>query len=167
MARLPHRARASWSTRTTLSLSRVAGKTGGQSHISASPGHAAQLPRIMGGLGTDNLSFTCEFAWYFLQICCKNPDIRRELERDLRYSESQRLPCRALSGAPCQPCHRSGHNHAGHHRPAGPPPGARCRQRYSPSAWASAIPHLPPTVTTLVFPRSLSPKKRRHRTLSP
>ena len=50
-------------------------------------------------------------------------------------------------------------------RPAVPPQCSLCRQPHRPSAWAADIPHLPHTVTTLVFPLSRS-KKRRHRTPS-
>lgn len=74
---------------------------------------------------------------------------------------------RALSGVACQPCLRGGPNDAGHNRPAVPPQCLLYLPRHSPSAWASDLPHLPPTVTTLVFPRSRSPKKRRHWTPSP
>jgi hypothetical protein len=80
-------------------------------------------------------------------------------ERALRDSERQRLPCRALSGMPCQPYHRGGPNDAGPNRPAVPPQCLLYLQPHSPSAWASDLPHLPPTVTTLVSPLSLSKKK--------
>jgi hypothetical protein len=73
----------------------------------------------------------------------------------------------ALSGAPCQPLHHGWPHDAGQHRPAVPPQCARCLPRHRPVAWASDLPHLPPTVTTLVCPRSRSQKKRRHRTPSP
>jgi len=79
--------------------------------------------------------------------------------RALRYSESQRLPYRALSGVPCQPCHRGWQNHAGHNRPAVPPQCSLCLQRHSSAAGASDLPHLRHIVTTLVFPRSRSQKK--------
>jgi hypothetical protein len=37
-------------------------------------GLVPKLSEIIGRLNTDNLSFTCEFAWFFLRICCNHPD---------------------------------------------------------------------------------------------
>src|SRR5882762_5486834 len=34
-------------------------------------GLVPKLLRMIGRLGTDNLSFPCELAWTFLRICCK------------------------------------------------------------------------------------------------
>jgi hypothetical protein len=33
-----------------------------------------KLSDIIGRLNTNNLTFTCEFAWFFLHICCNHPD---------------------------------------------------------------------------------------------
>jgi len=79
--------------------------------------------------------------------------------RALRYSASARLLCRALSGVPWQPCHHDWPNPADHHLPAGPPQGALGLPRHRLAAWASDLPNLPQTVTTLVCPRSLPQKK--------
>src|SRR5438128_5943656 len=38
-------------------------------------GLVAKLSDIIGRLNTDNLTFTCEFAWFFLRLCRNNPDM--------------------------------------------------------------------------------------------
>ena len=47
-------------------------------------GLVPKLPDIIGRLNTNNLSFPCEFAWFFLQICCNHPDMPCDLVYALR-----------------------------------------------------------------------------------